>query len=54
MLTLCITSLSWDSQSRKVRAKISSRMAAICRFGRSLNFNTRLIAFNAFMRPHLD
>ena len=46
--------LSWDSQSRKVRAKISSRMTAICRFGRSLNFNTRFIAFNAFIRPHLD
>ena len=29
-------------------------MAAICRFGRSLNCNTPLIAFNAFIRPHLD
>ena len=46
--------LSWDSQSRKVRAKISSRMAAICHFGRSLKFNTCLIAFNIFIRPHLD
>ena len=46
--------LSWDSQSRKVRAKISSCIAAICRFGRSLNFNTRLIAFNAFICHHLD
>ena len=46
--------LSWNSQSRKVLAKVSSRMAVICRFGCSLNFNTRLIAFNALIRSHLD
>ena len=38
--------LSWESQSCKVRAKMSSRMAAICCFGRSLTFNTCLIVFN--------
>ena len=46
--------LSWNSQSHKVRAKISLCMAAVCHFGRSLNFNTRFVAFNAFIRPHLD
>ena len=46
--------LSWDSQSRKVRANISSRITAICRFDRSLNFNTCLTTFNAFICPHLN
>ena len=46
--------LSRDSQLRKVRAKMSSRVAALCRFGRSLNCNTRLIALNAIISPHLD
>jgi ribonuclease P/MRP protein subunit RPP40 len=46
--------LSWSCHSRRVMAKISSRMAAIRRFGRCLNMKTRLLAFNAFVRPHLD
>ena len=46
--------LSWTCQSRRVRAKVTSRMAAIKRFGRCLNVNTRLIAYNAFIKPHLD
>lgn len=46
--------LSWTCQSRRVRAKMTSRMAAFKRFGRCLNVNTRLIAYNAFIKPHLD
>ena len=45
--------LSWYSHSRKIRAKISSKMAAIRRFSCSINALTRMSANNAFVRPYL-
>ena len=55
LLSVTITSdLSWSSHSRLIRAKISHRLGAIRRFGRCLNAKTRLLAYNAFVRPHLS
>ena len=45
--------LSWSCHSRKIRAKISSRMAAIRRFICSMNSLTRMSAYNAFVQPYL-
>ena len=43
----------WTSQACKLKFKITSQMAAIRRFGRCLNSKTRLLAYNAFVCPHL-
>ena len=45
--------LCWSHHIRSVCGKVLSRLQAITRFGRTLNCNTRRIAFNAFVRPHL-
>ena len=45
--------LSWTKHSSQVRSKMSSRMAVIKRFAWCLNTNNRLLAYNAFIRPHL-
>ena len=46
--------LSCHSQSHKVHVKISSCIPVFCHFSHSLNFNSCLIAFNAFISLQLD
>ena len=45
--------LSKSSHSRLVRAKMSSRLGTIRRFGRCLNAKARHLVYNTFIWPHL-
>ena len=46
--------LSWSNHSRLIRAKMLSHLGDIRRFGRCLNAKARLLAYNTFVRPHLN
>ena len=55
ILGITITSsLSWSDHANAMRSKINGKLNTIRRFGRTLNSKTRVLAFNSYIRPHIE